>query len=139
MRPSLFHCFCILALCLYLPTLCFCSKVNVNTCSIKELQNLPGIGLKLAQRIVEYRELHGGFKSIEELKQVKGIGEKKLEKIKPYITIGVFVNKNVENSKGSQIYYYTDDHGVIHFTHFFEKVPDRYRRRLRVWKGDKGS
>lgn len=61
--------------------------VNINTASVSELETLPGIGPSFAQKIIDYRTLHNGFKSIEELKAVSGIGEKTFEKIKEKITI----------------------------------------------------
>ena len=62
-------------------------KVNINTASVSELDSLPGIGPSLAQRIIEYREDNGNFKSIEELQNVKGIGEAKYSDIKDNITV----------------------------------------------------
>jgi len=52
------------------------------------LQSLPGVGPKTAQAILDYRDLRGGFRSVEELLEVKGIGPKKMEKIRPYVTVG---------------------------------------------------
>lgn len=63
------------------------NKVNINTANVNELDNLPGIGPSLAQRIIEYREENGKFKSIEELQNVKGIGEAKYSDIKDNVTI----------------------------------------------------
>ncbi len=62
--------------------------VNINTASVEELTKLPGVGPKVAQRIVDYREAHGPFQSVEELLKVKGIGPKRLERLRPLITLG---------------------------------------------------
>jgi competence protein ComEA len=62
--------------------------VNLNTATPAQLETLPGIGAKAAQRIVEYRQKNGGFKKIEELMNVKGIGEKSFLKLKPYLSVG---------------------------------------------------
>lgn len=62
-------------------------KININTASASQLDLLPGIGATYAGRIIEYRNSHGGFKSIEEIKNVKGIGDKTFEKLRDQITI----------------------------------------------------
>lgn len=62
-------------------------KININTASAKELEELPGIGKVLAERIVSFRETNGPFKSIEDIKKVSGIGEKKFEAIKDLIIV----------------------------------------------------
>ena len=62
-------------------------KVSLNSAGIDELILLPGIGEKTALLILEYREIHGCFHSIEELMEVKGIGEKKYEKIREYLIL----------------------------------------------------
>ncbi|MBI4478213.1 MAG: helix-hairpin-helix domain-containing protein [Acidobacteria bacterium] len=64
------------------------SVVNINTATVGQLEVLPGVGPKTAQRIVEYRQKNGSFKKIEELMNVKGIGEKAFLKLKPLITTG---------------------------------------------------
>lgn len=63
-------------------------KLNLNTASAQQLTTLPGVGEKLAARIVEYRQKAGAFKSIQELMNVKGIGEKNLERIQPHLSLG---------------------------------------------------
>ena len=63
-------------------------KVDLNTGTAKELQQLPGIGKGLAKRIVEYRTANGPFKSVEELMQVRGIGKKTFAKMKDRLAIG---------------------------------------------------
>ncbi len=64
------------------------AKVNINTASAAELQNLPRIGPKVAQRIVDYRTQNGPFKKIEDIMKVRGIGEKVFNQIKDLITVG---------------------------------------------------
>ena len=62
-------------------------NININTASNKELIQLPGIGKKIAARIIEFRQIHGKFKTADDLIKVKGIGKKKLIKIKNLIII----------------------------------------------------
>ena len=62
--------------------------VNINTATAQELDGLPGIGLHMAQRIIDYRQKNGPFKRLEDLMSVQGIGEKNFQKLKPLITIG---------------------------------------------------
>ena len=61
--------------------------INLNTATIDQLETLPGIGRKTAERIIEYRTKSGGFKRIEELMNVKGIGEKSFLKLKPLVAV----------------------------------------------------
>jgi comEA protein len=62
--------------------------VNINTASAAELDALPGIGAKVAARIIEYRQKNGPFKKVEELMNVRGVGEKNFLKLKGQITVG---------------------------------------------------
>ncbi|WP_151735947.1 ComEA family DNA-binding protein ['Paenibacillus yunnanensis' Narsing Rao et al. 2020] len=57
-------------------------KINVNTAGVAELMDLPGIGEKKAQAIIDYRNQNGHFRSLSDLGEVKGIGDKMLEKLK---------------------------------------------------------
>ncbi len=59
--------------------------LNLNTATLEQLETLPGIGRKTAERILEYRTKSGSFKRIEELMNVKGIGEKSFLKLKPLV------------------------------------------------------
>ena len=64
------------------------AAVNLNTATKDELVALPGIGPAKAQAIVDYRNQHGPFRSIDEIRKVKGIGEKLFQSIKPELSIG---------------------------------------------------
>lgn len=61
--------------------------INLNNASLEQLDGLPGIGQAYAQRIIDYRQLNGGFQSKEEIMEIKGIGEKTYEKLKDLISI----------------------------------------------------
>ncbi|MNO40959.1 ComE operon protein 1 [compost metagenome] len=59
--------------------------IHINSAGVDELQNIPGIGAKKAQAILDYRNQHGPFGSVNDLTKVKGIGDKMLQKMKPHI------------------------------------------------------
>jgi len=62
-------------------------RLSINTVSAGELEELPGIGPVLAERIVQYRNQRGGFGTLEELQEVKGIGAKLYARICLYIKL----------------------------------------------------
>ena len=62
-------------------------KININTATMRELVDLPSIGDKMAQRIVDYRNSIGKFNSKLQLKDVSGIGDKTYETLKDKIDI----------------------------------------------------
>jgi len=62
-------------------------RVNLNTASAAELEELPGVGPVLAQRIIDWRTEHGRFASVDELGEVSGIGEKIFAALQPKVTV----------------------------------------------------
>jgi competence protein ComEA len=62
-------------------------QVDLNKASAEELATIPGIGVALAQRIVEFREKEGAFRRVEDLMKVKGIGEKSFQKMQPHVKV----------------------------------------------------
>ncbi len=63
----------------------FAFRVDVNRAEWPELALLPGVGEKLAQRIVAYRRRHGPFTDLADLERVHGIGPRKLSSMQPYL------------------------------------------------------
>lgn len=61
--------------------------ISINTASLEELDSLSGIGPSIAQKIIDYREAHQGFSSLEELMQINGIKQKLFDKIKDLICL----------------------------------------------------
>lgn len=62
-------------------------QVNLNTATAADLDTLPGVGPKVAARIIEFRQKNGGFKKAEDLMNVKGIGEKQFLRLKPLVIV----------------------------------------------------
>ena len=61
--------------------------IDINTADKTTLQQLPGIGEALAERIIEERTANGPYASVDDLTRVSGIGESKLEALRPYVTV----------------------------------------------------
>lgn len=62
-------------------------KININQAQKENLMEIKGIGEKLAQRIIDYRQKYGKFRDITELNNIQGIGKYKFEAIKDYFTV----------------------------------------------------
>lgn len=58
------------------------AQISLATATVEQLDGVDGIGPTLARRIVEYRDSHGGIRSIDELKEVDGIGDKRFEALR---------------------------------------------------------
>ncbi len=61
------------------------APVSLNNASVDQLDALPGVGPVLAQRIVDYRTQHGGFRSVDELREVNGIGDRRFADLRPLV------------------------------------------------------
>ena len=62
-------------------------QVDLNHATASDLQALPGIGPKLAQRVIDHRTARGPFGKVEDLQQVKGIGRKKFDRLRPHVLV----------------------------------------------------
>lgn len=63
------------------------NKININKATVQELEQLKGVGPKIAQKIVDYRDKNGPFKKPEDITLVQGIGPKILETNKDIIVV----------------------------------------------------
>ncbi|NKZ05033.1 ComEA family DNA-binding protein [Actinomadura latina] len=63
------------------------TPLDLNTATPDQLDDLPGVGPVLAQRIVAYRTQHGGFRSVEQLQEVSGIGARRFADLKPMVRV----------------------------------------------------
>ncbi|MGC4944417.1 helix-hairpin-helix domain-containing protein [Kribbella sp. DT2] len=69
------------------PTPTTTGPTDLNTATLDQLDDLPGVGPVLAQRILDYRTEHGRFTTIDQLQEVSGVGTKKYEDLKPHVRI----------------------------------------------------
>src|ERR1700674_5051348 len=63
--------------------------IDLNAATIKELEELPGVGPVTAKRIIEARQKSGRFRRVEDLLAIRGISTKRLEVLRPYVTISL--------------------------------------------------
>lgn len=63
------------------------APLNLNEATVEQLDELPGVGPALAERIVVYRDEHGLFERVEQLGEVRGIGPRTLEKLRPLLVL----------------------------------------------------
>jgi competence protein ComEA len=63
------------------------APIDLNAATVAQLDQLPGVGPVLAQRIVDYRTQHSGFHSVDELRQVSGIGDAKFADLKGLVRV----------------------------------------------------
>jgi competence ComEA-like helix-hairpin-helix protein len=63
------------------------APVDVNTATVAQLQQLPGVGPAMANSIVQFRKKSGPFERIEDLLAIRGITSRKLERLRPYLTL----------------------------------------------------
>jgi competence protein ComEA len=79
-------------------------KLDLNRATAEELQNLPGIGPVLAQRVIDQRTAHGLFNTVDDLKDVKGIGKKRMDQLRPLVMVGMTTQaepkRDMKNAKG---------------------------------------
>lgn len=62
-------------------------RIDINTATVDELMLLPGIGPTAARRIVEYRQQHGPFSTVDELTKIERIGEVTVSRLREYVTV----------------------------------------------------
>ena len=63
------------------------AKININTADVNELMKLAGVGRSLAEKIVQYRDTHGPFKTATDLRKVDGVGRSLWEKNRARIVV----------------------------------------------------
>jgi competence protein ComEA len=64
------------------------AKVNLNTATAEQLDELPGVGEVTAARILDWRSEHGAFTAVEQLREVSGIGDTRLSRLRDHVSVG---------------------------------------------------
>jgi len=63
------------------------NPIDLNTATLEQLEQLPGIGPSTAKAIIQFRKKSGPFKRVEDLLAIHGISKARLEKLRPYVTV----------------------------------------------------
>ena len=95
--------------------------INLNTATIAQLETLPGIGPNTAKSIVDFRNHSGPFQRVQDLLAIKGISKSKLEKLRPYVTVG----PAAPNRHSDSSHHAFGSTGFL-FTPIFRKLCDHY-------------
>jgi comEA protein len=69
-------------------------SIDLNSATVEQLQQVPGIGPSTAKAIVNFRQKSGPFQKVEDLLAIKGISKARFEKMRPYLTIGALPQKS---------------------------------------------
>ena len=69
------------------PSIANTQRININTASAKQLENLPGIGKGLAERIIQHREKYGPFRRAEHLIIVRGISDRRFRALRDFVAV----------------------------------------------------
>jgi len=101
------------------------NPVNINNASVDKLLVVPGLNIKLANRIIQYRDSVKTFEFIEELENIKGIGKATLARARPYVTVGS--PKELRKQLLTDINYWTFDGEVEYLS--------RYQRTIQKEEG----
>ena len=72
---------------------------DLNAATLKELEELPGVGPVMAQRILDMRQKSGRFKRVEDLLAIRGISQKKLDAMRPYIVVSAADVSSAQKSR----------------------------------------
>ena len=62
-------------------------RIDLNNAEIQMFELLPGIGPKIAQKIIDYRENSGGFKNVDELERIQGISLRMVNLLRPFVYV----------------------------------------------------
>jgi len=106
-RSRIAACFAILLATVFSAAPAFAKKnppahpIDLNVANEKELEELPGVGPTTAKAIIQFREKSGRFRRVEDLLVIRGISETKLQKMRPYLTVGPPPGNGSSSTKAS--------------------------------------